>query len=144
MGQAADPARQEHELTKQALADRVQRFEERVREELDWRARLRRNRGKVLATAAGAALLIAALVVVRSRLRDRDGKETPATLDDVADELRRIVKQLERRGGEAPLWQRLVVRSAMAAATAGGAYAARRMMQGAEAQQETSDSARTG
>jgi hypothetical protein len=142
VGQAADQARQERELSKQAFAERVEHFEKRVREELDWRTRLRRNRGPVLAIGAGAVVLLAALIVLRSRLGDRGRGEEPATLDDVTNELHEIRRQLERRGGESPLWQRLVLRSAVAAASAGGAYAAKRLVQPAEAKQEGPEAAR--
>ena len=143
MGQAADPARQEHELRKQALAAQVQRFEELVREELDWRARLRRNRTKLIAVGAGGLALVAVLVVLRSRLRARGAPDGPASLDDIAAELREIRKQLERRGGES-VWQRFLVRGVIAAGTAGGAYAARRMMQGERTTQEAEHRERTG
>ncbi len=136
MGQAPDPARQERELSRQALAERVQRFEDRVRDELNWRARLRRHRTTLLIAGAGAAVLLAGLVVVRGRIGDRGRGDAPATLDDITDELHEIRKQLERRGGESPLWQRLILRSAVAAASAGGAYAARRMVRSGEAGQE--------
>jgi len=144
VGQAIDPARQERELSKQALAERVERFEERLRHELDWRARLRRNRGRLVAVAAGGAALIAVAVIVRINRGARGRDDRPATLDDLTRELHQIRKQLERRQGEAPIWQRLVVRSAVAAASAGGAYAARKMVQGAQSKQEDGDSARTG
>jgi len=144
VGQAADTARQERELTKQALSERVERFEERVREELDWRARLRRNRRTLVVVGAGATALIAALILLRSRFGGSARADAPATLDDVAGELHEIRKQLERRGGESPLWQRLVIRSAVAAASAGGAYAARRMVQPTQVKQEGTEAARAG
>ena len=143
MGQAADPARQEHELRKQALAARIQHFEELVREELDWRARLRRNRTKLIVIGAGGVALLTLVVLARSRLVGRGASRGPATLDDVAKELQEIRKQLERRGGEA-MWQRLLVRGVVAAGTAAGAYAARRMMQGERTDTEAEDRARTG
>ena len=143
MGQAADPARQEHELRKEALAARVQRFEDLVREELDWRARLRRNRTRLIVIGAGGVALVAVMGLARSRLPGRGAPRGPATLDDLAAELHEIRKQLERRGGEA-LWQRLLVRGMVAAGTAAGAYAARRMIQGERTQLEPEDRARTG
>ena len=144
MGQAADPARQEHELRKQALATQVQRFEALVRHELDWRARLRRNRTKLIIVVAGLTAVLAGLILLRSRLAGDGRSNEPATLDDVAAELHQIRKQLAKRGGEAALWQRLLLRGAVAAGSAAGAYAARRMMQGERATQEAGDPARTG
>jgi hypothetical protein len=130
VGQTArQAARQEHELRRRALAERVEVFEDRLREQLDWRARLRRNRGRLMVAAAGAALLLTAVIVLRLRLTRRDTVHTPATLDDIARELHEISKQLERQGAEPSLLRRLVLRGAVAAASAGGAYAARQMVQ---------------
>jgi hypothetical protein len=137
-------ARQEHELRKRELAERVELFESRLREQLDWRSRLRRNRGKLIGVGAGAALLLTALILLRARLGERSRDVAPATLDDVARELHDIRKQLERRSGESPLWQRLVLRSAVAAASAGGAYAARRMVRGTAPGQPAGEASSAG
>ena len=144
MGQATDAARQERELTRQALAERIERFEGRVREEFDWAARLRRNRTRVLAIGAGVAALVSALILLRARAGRGSRSDDPATLDDIADELHEIRKQLEKRGQESPLWQRLVVRSAVAAASAGGAAAARRVMPSDKTRQEGREAERAG
>ncbi|HEY8755811.1 MAG TPA: hypothetical protein VIN65_05610, partial [Candidatus Dormibacteraeota bacterium] len=64
MVQAIDQAERERELTKQSLAGNLDRLEARVRAELDWKARLRRDGpryalvgGVVIAAAVGAIVL---------------------------------------------------------------------------------------
>jgi len=131
VGQAVDQAQQERELTKQALAADVDRLEARVRAELDWRARLRRDAPRYLALGAGAVLLVGAVVALRARLRKRPGNQpetAPASLDDVAAELREIRHRLERRETP-PVWQRAVLRGVTSAAAAGGTLVARRVME---------------
>lgn len=143
MGQAADTAQQERELTRQALEERVERFEQRVRDELDWRARLRRNRVRLLVAGLAAAGAVALVAVIRSR-RTSEREELPATLDDVTRELHEIRKELERRRGESPLWQKLLIRGAATAASAGGAAMARRMVSQGAGAQEGVGAARAG
>lgn len=130
MGQAVDRAQQERELTKQALEADVNRLEARVRAELDWRARLRRDGARYAAMGAGALLVVGALVALRLRLRRRDkpSEQHPASLDEVAAELKQLRRDLERKKGSTPLWQRAALGALTAAASAGGTAAARQMM----------------
>ncbi len=131
MGEGVAEAERERELSKQALTERVASLGARVRSELDWKAKLRRD-GLRYAVVGSAALVIAASVIlIRSR---RPKKETPeltiASLDDIARELNEIRAELtRRRRDQGPLWQKLAVRAATAAAAGAGGAAARRAMQ---------------
>jgi hypothetical protein len=132
VAQGVDQARQQRELIKEQLASDAARIEARIRGELDWRSRLRRDGPRLLALGAGAVLLIGTIVLVRARVR-RHPQEEPAaaaSLDDVARELREIRARLERRGGgdAGPVWQKALLRGVAAAGAAGGTYAAKRMM----------------
>ena len=132
MAQGVDQARQQRELSKQRLAADAARVEARIRYELDWRARLRRDGPRVVALGAGAVILIGTIVFVRSRLhreRDQEPAPSPASMDELATELREIRARLEGRGGDAaPVWQKALLRGVAAAGAAGGTYAAKRLM----------------
>ena len=139
MAQGVDQAERERELTKQALASTLDRLESRVRHEVDWKARLRRD-GVRYALIGGAVVFLAVGVVVAQRARAPKVEPAPApsTLDEMASELAAIRKRLDGAkvspdGG--PLWQKVALRAAAAAATAAGTYAARRFMARAEEQQ---------
>ena len=132
MVQAIDQAERERELTKQSLAGSLDRLEARVRAELDWKARLRRDGpryavigGVVVAAAVGA-------VVLRRVLRgDQPEPRPPSSMAEMAAELVAIRKRLDSAKLEAdsgPAWQKLALRAVSAAAAAGGTYAARRFM----------------
>jgi len=138
-----DEAQRQRELTKQALAESAGKLEQRVRAELDWKARLRRDGPRYAAIAGGAVLLIGTIVIVRSRLRRDKGEEevvAPTTLEDLAAELEKIRKEIKKGGDTTPMWQKLVLRGVGAAGAAGGAEVAKRFtarqeaMAGAEPQ----------
>jgi len=84
-----DEAQRQRELTKQALAQSAGRLEQRVRAELDWKARLRRDGPRYAAIGGAAILLVGTLVIVRARLRGKKAEEevAPMTLEDIATEL---------------------------------------------------------
>jgi hypothetical protein len=130
-----DEAQRQRELSKAALATSAGRLEERVRAELDWKARLRRDGPRYAAIAGGAVVLIGVIVLVRSRLRgDTDEEETaPATLDELVAELQSLRKEIKKGGDKTPVWQKVVLRGVSAAASAGGAYAAKRLVDRQEA-----------
>ena len=135
MAPGTDEAQRQRELTKQALAESAGKLEQRVRAELDWKARLRRDGPRYAAIAAGAVLLIGTIVIVRSRLRRDNGEEAvaPTTLEDLAAELEKIRKEVKRGGDKTPVWQKVVLRGVGAAGAAGGAYAAKRVVERQEA-----------
>jgi hypothetical protein len=124
-----DEAQRQRELTKQALAESAGKLEQRVRAELDWKARLRRDGPRYAAIAGGAVLLIGTLVLIRSRLRRDKGEEeiAPTTLEDLAAELEKIRKEIKKGGDKTPIWQKVVLRGVGAAGAAGGAEVAKRM-----------------
>ena len=135
MAPGTDEAQRQRELTKQALAESAGKLEQRVRAELDWKARLRRDGPRYAAIAGGAVLLIGTLVLIRSRLRRDKGEEeiAPTTLEDLAAELEKIRKEIKKGGGKTPIWQKVVLRGVGAAGAAGGAYAAKRVVERQEA-----------
>jgi hypothetical protein len=124
-----DEAQRQRELTKQALAQSAGKLEERVRAELDWKTRLRRDGPRYAAIAGGAVVLIATLVLIRSRLRhDKADEEiAPTTLEDLAAELREIRKEIKKGGDKTPLLQKVLLRGVGAAGAAGGAEIAKRV-----------------
>ena len=138
MAPGTDEAQRQRELSKQALADSAGKLEERVRAELDWKARLRRDGPRYAAIAGGAVVLIGTIVFVRSRLRrDKDEEETtPVTLDDLVAELQALRKEVKKGGDKTPVWQKVVLRGVSAAGSAGGAYAAKRLVDRQEAKAE--------
>ncbi|MHB8718548.1 MAG: hypothetical protein ACYDAC_06620 [Candidatus Dormibacteria bacterium] len=145
MASGIDQAERERELTKQALASTLDRLESRVRRELDWKARLRRD-GLRYALLGGAVLALGVGVVVAQKARapKRAVAAAPATFDDLAAEVAAIRKRLDGAKVSpdgSPLWQKLALRGAAAAAGAAGTYAARRLMARAEEQHTPSTGA---
>ena len=135
MAPGTDEAQRQRELTKAALAQSATRLEERVRAELDWKARLRRDGPRYAAIASGAIVLIGTIVFIRSRLRgDTDEEEAvPVSLEELVAELHELRKDIKKGGDKTPIWQKVVLRGVSAAASAGGAYAAKRLVDRQEA-----------
>ena len=142
MGQGVDEAQRERELTKQALATHVDELETRIRAELDWKAKLRRNGPRYAVIGAAVIAVGVGLIVLRARFRkekDESPDVTVNNLDDIAKQLKEIRKELdERRKDEGPLWQKVALRGATAAAAAAGTMAARQMMDRMGGEQEVS------
>lgn len=143
MGQGtAEARRREVELTREALAEDVERFARKVRAELDWKARLRRDGPQIVAIGAAIAVLLIAVLVLRARLRSRDGDEEVldgATVEDVARELRALREELDKRltsSGGGGILQKVAVAAAGSAATAGGKVAAGRILDRVEAERK--------
>lgn len=143
MAQAIDQAERERELTKLALASNIDRLEARIRAELDWKARLRRDGPKVVVVGGVVVGAAVGLIVLRHALRgeEKPPAGTATSLEEVAAELAAVRKRLDNAKIEAdagPLWQKLALRAVAAAAAAGGTYAARRFM--ARATEQTAGS----
>ena len=130
MGEGVAEAERERELSKQALAGDVSALGTRVRAELDWRSRLRRD-GFRYAVIGTIAVLVTVSVVLRSRGRGKESEPVTVTsLEDVAAQLDEIKKELARRRRDSePLWQKLAVRAGTTAAAAAGAAVARQAME---------------
>jgi hypothetical protein len=131
VGQAVDQAQRKRELSKEALASDLGRLETRVRAELDWRTRLRRDGPRIAALGGAAVLVVGGLLIIRSRLRRRDSDDhaRPATLEDLAAELHDIRRALEKQNGKGEgIAQKALLRALSAAGSAGGTLVAKRMM----------------
>jgi len=131
VGQGVAEAERERELSKQALAGDVSALGTRVRAELDWRSRLRRDGFRYAIVGAVAVVVTVSVVVRRSRGRGKESRPATVTsLEDVATQLDEIRKELARRRKESePLWQKLAVRAGTTAAAAAGAAMARQAME---------------
>jgi hypothetical protein len=131
-----DQAQRQRELSKQALEQSAGRLERKVRAELDWKARLRRDGPRYAAIAGAAIVVVGTIVFVRSRLR-RDAPEeeatAPVTLDDLVAELQALRKEIKKGGDKTPFLQKVVLRGVSAAGSAAGAQAAKRIVDRQEA-----------
>ena len=131
-----DEAQRQRELTKQALAQSAGKLEQRVRAELDWKARLRRDGPRYAAIAGGAIVLIGTIVIVRSRLRAatrarRRWLRRRSTTSPPSSQ--KIRKEIKKGGDKTPIWQKVVLRGVSAAGAAGGADVAKRVVDRQEA-----------
>ena len=136
MAPGTDQAQRQRELSKQALEQSAGRLEQKVRAELDWKARLRRDAPRYAAIAGVAIVLVGTIVLVRSRLRGEVAEEeetAPVTLDDLVAELHALRKEIKKGGDKTPLLQKVVLRGVSAAGSAAGAQAAKRLVDRQEA-----------
>ncbi|HEY6782255.1 MAG TPA: hypothetical protein VI296_03385, partial [Candidatus Dormibacteraeota bacterium] len=85
MAPGTDEAQRQRELTKQALAQSAGRLEQKVRAELDWKARLRRDAPRYAAIAGVAIVLVGTIVFVRSRLPGDVPEEEDTALVTLVD-----------------------------------------------------------
>jgi hypothetical protein len=141
VGQAVDQARQERDLTRVALAADIDKLERRIRHELDWKARLRRDGPQIVAIAGALVIVAAGVVVLRARFGSRrvEVAEPAPSLDELARQVRELRAELHGKGGgdeSRPLWMKLAIRGATAGAAAGASMAARRYAQRAAAEPE--------
>jgi len=147
VGQAVDQARQERDLTRAALEADIDRMERRLRDELDWKARLRRDGPQVVAIAGAVLVVGIGVVVLRARfgrgLRGgaaaAGGRAEPApSLEELARQVRELRAELHGKRGRddesRPLWQKLAIRGATAGAAAGASMVARRYAQRTQAE----------
>jgi hypothetical protein len=140
VGQATDQARHQVELTRVALAADIDKLERRIRAELDWKARLRRE-GPQIAAIAGAVVVVAAGGYMLRRRFGRGGVAGAGagaadagalSLEELTRELRALREELEGKrksgtsDGSQPLWMKVAIRAATAAAAGGASMAARR------------------
>jgi hypothetical protein len=142
VGQAVDQARQERDLTRVALEADIDKLERRIRHELDWKARLRRDGPQVVAIAGAVVVVTVGVIVLRARFgRGKAAAAAPEptpSLNELARQVRELREELHGKHGGAsesrPLWQKLAVRGATAGAAAGASMVARRYAQRAQAE----------
>jgi hypothetical protein len=140
VGQGTDQARQQVELTRVALAADIDKLERRIRAELDWKARLRRDGPQVVAIAGAVVVVVVGGVVLRRRFGSAAGRAGSAgagdgatmSLDELTREVRALREELagkrkgETSGGSQPLWMKVAIRAATAGAAGGASMLARR------------------
>ena len=132
MGQAVAEAQRERELSKQALVAQVEAVEARVREELDWKAKLRRDGPRYLVIGGVSIAVIGGIVVMRKVFGKKDAEPEfeVGSLEDISRELRQLREELDKRKGDSgPLWQKLAIRVASAGAAAGATMMTRQLME---------------
>lgn len=135
MGEAVDQAKRERELTKAALSADLARLESRVRAELDWKSRLRRDGARYAVIATVVVVAVAGGLVMRrvfgTKQREPARPEVRvSSLDDVGEQLRQLRKDLDGHGRSgSPLWLKVVLRGTTAAGAAAGTLAARQLME---------------
>ena len=153
MGQAVDETKRQLELTREAIAGHLDQVERRIRAELDWKARLRRDGPQVAVILVGVAGLATVAIVARRRFgaRREDEQRTElaalgrVSLSDLAVEIRDLRAEVEKlRDGKAkkdgtPLWAKLLLGVAGTAASAGGRAAAKRLVDQPHAEREPAE-----
>jgi hypothetical protein len=139
VGQGTDQARQQVELTRVALAADIDKLERRIRAELDWKARLRRDGPQVVAIAGAVVVVVVGGVVLRRRFGGGSGGAAAGagdggtmSLDELTREVRALREELAgarksgTSGGSQPLWMKVAIRAATAGAAGGASMLARR------------------
>ena len=150
MGQGLDEARQQRELSKTALAQDLDRLEARVRSELDWRARLQRERGRLIGIGVGVGVVVlgaTAILVLRRVVRGKKPAEEPRpiTLEELGTELHELRRVVEKKNGSSgSLVQKAVLRGVTAAGNAGGTALAREVLKRQMGPPEGTETARGG
>ena len=150
MGQGVDEARQQRELTKAALAGDLDRLEARVRAEMDWRSRLRRERGRIVGIGVGVAVVAVAagaVLVLRRRFgaKHDDASLHPVTLAELNAELHDLRRAVEKQNGKSSsLVQKAMLRAVTAAGSAGGTMVAREILKRQTGSREGTETGRGG
>ena len=150
MGQGVDQARQQRELSKAALAGDLDRLEARVRSELDWRARLQKERGRLIGIGVGVGVVLTAATAIfvlrRTVGHSRPSDEPqPMTLEQLGTELHELRRLVEKKNGSSgSLVQKAVLRGVTAAGNAGGTALAREVLKRQAGSTEESETARGG
>lgn len=158
MGQGTDQARQQVELTRASLAADIDKLEKRIRAELDWKARLRRDGPQVVAIAGAVVVVVVGSMVLRRRFGGGRGRAGGASgglgtsgadadgvamsVEELTRELRALREELAGKGksgtsgGSQPLWMKVAVRAATAGAAGGASMLARRYARQAQSAAE--------
>ena len=150
MGQGVDQARQQRELSKAALAGNLDRLEARVRSELDWRARLQKERGRLIGIGVGVGVVLAAATAIFVLRRTMGGSKRadepqPMTLEQLGTELHDLRRLVEKKNGSSgSLVQKAVLRGVTAAGNAGGTALAREVLKRQAGTPEGTETARGG
>jgi hypothetical protein len=149
VGQGVDEERQQRELSKAALANNLNRLEARVSSELDWRARLQRERGRLIGIGVAVGVVVVAataIFVLRRAVGGKKGAEdaTPITLEELGSELHELRRLVEKKNGSGSLVQKAVLRGVTAAGNAGGTALAREVLKRQMATAEGPETARGG
>jgi hypothetical protein len=129
-----------------ALAADIDKLERRIRAELDWKARLRRDGPQIVAIAGAIAVVAVGVLVLRARFGGKASSAAaePATpsLEELARQVRELREDLQGKHGGGddgqPLWRKLAVRGATAGAAAGASMVARRYARRARPESEHS------
>ena len=134
MATALDEAKRQRELTKESLSRNIDLFESRVRQELDWKARLRRDGARYAVYATVAVAGLAGLFMRRRAVTHGEEEVEEVPVEDIATELanlRLAIAGLEknRKKDDSPVWQKIALRAATTAATAAGTAAAKKFFQ---------------
>ncbi len=143
MGQATDQARHQRDLTRVALEADIDKLEKRIRAELDWKARLRRDGPQIAAIAGVVVIVVVGSLVLRRRFGGSHdggagGDDRAMSLDELSREVRALREELggKRKGGTSggsqPLWQKVAIRAATAGAAGGASMLARRVARQAQ------------
>jgi len=150
VGQGVDEARQQRELSKAALANNLDRLEARVRSELDWRARLQRERGRLIGIGVGVGVVLigaTAILVLRRVVGGKKPAEEPhpITLEELGTELHELRRLVQKKNGSSgSLVQKAVLRGVSAAGNAGGTALAREVLKRQMGTPEGTETARGG
>ena len=133
MATALDEAKRQRELTKESLSRNIELFESRIRHELDWKARLRRDGARYAVYGAVAVAGLAGLYMLRRAVSHGDEEFEELPVEDIATELaslRLAIAGLEkkRRKEDQPAWQKLALRAVSAAAAAAGTAAIKKFV----------------
>ena len=134
MATALDEAKRQRELTKESLSRNIDLFESRVRHELDWKARLKRDGARYAVYGTVALAGLAGLFMLRRAVSHGDEEVEELPVEDIATELanlRLAIAGLEknRKKENTPVWQKVALRAVTTAATAAGTAAAKKFFQ---------------
>ena len=150
MGEGLDEARKQRELSKAALAGDLDRLEARVRSEMDWRARLSRERGRLVGIGVGVAIVLVAsgaVLMLRRRfaVKRDDTALHPVSLAELSADLHDLRQAVEKQNGKSSsLVQKALLRAATAAGTAGGTMVAREVLKRQTRSREGTETGRGG